>query len=61
MTLAFAVSEICSNKLIFWQQGAENQDVLQVPNSLESGCVWELTLIPVVGFFPLIWDHSQAN
>lgn len=51
MTLAFAVSEICSNKLICWQQEAGNQDALQIPNSLESGCVLELTPIPVVGFF----------
>lgn len=52
MTLAFDVSEIYSNKLISWQQEAGNQDVLQIPNPLESGCVLELTSIPVWGFFP---------
>ena len=37
--VAFAVTEICSNKLVSCQQEAVNQDILRISNSLEIGCV----------------------
>lgn len=64
LTLAFAVAEICSSKLISCQQEAVNQDILQISNSLEIGCVIHVRadIYPCYGFFfscfPPAKDHS---